>query len=121
MLQSDVDKSVSLSGPSFLPLHLLAPNERRAPVAVLSPIKQHALTACFNAGELRKQDGAWHGPSSGKPLSGVTVANLARDGMLTVTTNQRMRSAQLTARGNWFARTLLDDVAKDRRFVGDTL
>ena len=29
--------------------------------------------------------------------------------MLTVTTNCRFRSAQLTERGNWFARTLLQD------------
>jgi hypothetical protein len=37
----------------------------------------------------------------------MTTADLARDGMLTVTTNHRFGSAQLTERGNWFARTLL--------------
>jgi hypothetical protein len=37
----------------------------------------------------------------------MTTADLARDGMLMVTTNHRFGSARLTERGNWFARTLL--------------
>ena len=65
------------------------------------------LVACVNAGGLHEKDGAWHGPPDGKPVSGMTTADLARDGMLTVTTNHRFGSAQLTERGNWFARTLL--------------
>ena len=88
-------------------LLLLAPSEPRAPIAILSPAKRNALVACFNAGRLHKKDGAWHGPPGGKPVSGMTTADLARDGMLTVTTNHRFGSAQLTERGNWFARTLL--------------
>jgi hypothetical protein len=88
-------------------LLLLAPSEPRAPIAILSPAKRNALVACFNAGGLHKKDGAWHGPPDGKPVSGMTTADLARDGMLTVTTNHRFGSAQLTERGNWFARTLL--------------
>jgi hypothetical protein len=86
-------------------LLLLTPSEPRAPIAILSPAKRNALVACFNAGGLHKKDGAWHGPPGGKP-SGMTTADLARDGMLTVTTNHRFGSAQLTERGNWFARTL---------------
>ena len=88
-------------------LLLLAPSEPRAPIAILSPAKRNALVACFNAGGLHKKDGAWHGPPGGKPVSGMTTADLARDGMLTVTTNHRIGSARLTERGNWFARTLL--------------
>src|SRR5215475_5723858 len=88
-------------------LLLLAPSEARAPIAILSPAKRNALVACFNAGGLHKKDGAWHGPPGGKPVSGMTTADLARDGMLTVTTNHRFGSAQLTERGKWFARTLL--------------
>jgi hypothetical protein len=88
-------------------LLLLAPSEPRAPIAILSPAKRNALVACFNAGGLHKKDGAWHGPPDGKPVSGMTTADLVRDGMLTVTTNHRFGSAQLTQRGNWFARTLL--------------
>ena len=91
------------------PTPLLAPNEPAAPIANLSPAQRNALIACINAGGLYKQAGAWHGPFGGKPLSGVTIANLARDGMLTVTTNHRLGSAKLTRRGNWFARTLLND------------
>jgi hypothetical protein len=91
------------------PLLLLAPREPRAPIAILSPAKRIALVACFNAGGLHKKDGAWHGPPGGKPISGITTADLARDGMLTVITNHRIGSARLTERGSWFARTLLCD------------
>lgn len=93
--------------PSYLPL--LAPGERPAPIAFLSPSKRNALVACFHSDGLRKKDGAWHGAPGGKPISGSTTADLARDGMLTVTTKHRNGSARLTERGNWFARTLLFD------------
>ena len=90
-----------------------APGEGRAMVAILSAAKRNALLACFNGSGLHKKDGAWHGPPHGKPVSGVTVADLARDGMLT--TDHRLGAARLTERGNWFARTLLRDApaAKD--------
>ena len=66
----------------------------------LSLPRRNALVACFKANELRKKDGAWHGSPDGKPASGMTIANLARDGMLTVTTNSQPRSARLlTERG----------------------
>jgi hypothetical protein len=87
----------------------LAPSEPRALIAILSAAKRNALVACFNASGLHKKNGAWHGPADGKPVSGVTVADLARDGMLTLSSNHRLGSAQLTERGNWFARTLLHD------------
>ena len=91
------------------PLRQLAPGEPRAQIAILSPAKRNALVSCFNAGGLHKKDGAWHAPIGGMALSGVTIADLARDGMLTVTKIDRLGSAQLTERGNWFARTLLCD------------
>jgi hypothetical protein len=91
------------------PLLLLAQNEPPAPIANLSPAQRNALIACINAGGLYKKAGAWHGPFGGKRLSDVTIANLARDGMLAVTTSHRLGSAKLTGRGNWFARTLLHD------------
>ena len=51
----------------------------------------------------------------GKPISGSTIADLARDGMLALTTINRLASAQLTERGKWFAWTLLRDaVPADR-------
>jgi hypothetical protein len=87
----------------------LAPVEPRAMIAILSTAKRNALIACINAGGLHKKDGAWHGAADAKPVSGVTVADLARDGMLTLTTDHRLGSARLTERGNWFARTLLHD------------
>jgi hypothetical protein len=66
---------------------------------------------CANPSGLRKKAGAWHGGENAKPISGVTVADLARDGMLTLIWEHRPCSAQLTERGIWFAQTLLDDGA----------
>jgi len=99
-----------LSTPPFPRL----PKEPRALVAILSPAKRNALIACFNASALNKKDGAWHGLPDGKRTSGITVADLARDGMLTLTTDRRVASARLTERGNWFARTLLCDEDANR-------
>jgi len=109
-LQDDVAESISRSE-SISPasVSVLAAGERHAPIARLSPSKRYALVACFNGGGLTKKDGAWHGASGGKPVSGITTADLARDGMLTVTTKHRNGSARLTELGNWFARTLLCD------------
>jgi hypothetical protein len=85
----------------------LAPGEPRALIAILSVAKRNALLACLAAGGLHKRAGAWHGVADAKPVSGVTVADLARDGMLT--TDHRLGAARLTERGSWFARTLLRD------------
>jgi hypothetical protein len=81
----------------------------RALIAVLSAAKQNALVACFNGNGLRKKDGSWRGAPDSKAISGVTVADLARDGMLTLASDRRLISAQLTERGIWFARTLLEE------------
>jgi len=89
------------------------PREPLAPVAILSAAKRNALVACFNAGELTKNNGAWHGLQDDKPTSGVTIADLARDGMLTLTTDSRVVSARLTERGHWFAWILLCDAIAD--------
>ncbi len=97
--------------PQSVPLLPLAPSEPRALIAILSAAKRNALVACFNGSGLHKKGGAWHGLPDGKPVSGVTVADLARDGMLTLTTDHRLGSARLTERGSWFARTLLRDAA----------
>ncbi len=97
------------------PLPLLAPDESRAPIAGLSPAKRAALIACFNGGSLHKRDGVWTGlpPTTfDKPVAGVTVADLARDGMLMLSMLPRSASARLTTRGNWFARTAVNEMAK---------
>ncbi len=85
------------------------PGQPRAPIAILSAAKRQALLTCLNSSGLRKKAGAWHGAEKAKPISGVTVADLVRDGMLVLTTEHRASSAQLTERGIWFAQTLLDD------------
>jgi hypothetical protein len=89
------------------------PKEPRALVAILSAAKRNALIACFHASGLNKKDGAWHGLPDSKATAGVTIADLARDGMLTLTMGRRVGSARLTDRGNWFARTLLCDTDAD--------
>jgi hypothetical protein len=97
------------------PLPLLAPDEPRAPTANLSPAKRSALIACFNGGGLHKRDGAWTALSTttfDKPVSGVTVADLARDGMLLLSMLHGSASARLTTRGSWFARTAVTEIAE---------
>jgi hypothetical protein len=99
---------------SAAPLRLLAPHEPRAPTAILSSAKRAALTACLNGGILHKQSGVWTAPSAGisdKPIFGVTGADLGRDGMLTLSMLDGRASARLTARGIWFARTVVTEMA----------
>jgi hypothetical protein len=111
-LAGEIDMAIPQdTDPESMPLLPLAPSEPRALIAILSAAKRNALVACFNSNGLHKKDGAWHGLPDGKPVSGVTVADLARDGMLTLTTDHRLGSARLTERGSWFARTLLRDAA----------
>ena len=117
MLQDHAGKLASRSEPnSAAPLLLLAPDEPRAPTARLSPTKRAALIACLNGGgSLHKRWGAWAVPSPSacdKPISGVTVADLGRDGMLTRSTLDGNASARLTTRGNWFARTAVTEMAE---------
>jgi hypothetical protein len=83
-------------------------NKSRAPVGVLSPTKRTAVIECFNNNGLHKHNGHWCGAPEGKHISGVTVADLARDGMFSVVTNRPHGSARLTERGQWFARTLIE-------------
>ena len=99
------------------------PKERPAPIADLSLAKRNALVTCLNTGGLYRKAGAWHGSGAGKPLSGVTIADLARDGLLAVTKNHRIGSAELTERGTWFARTLLqhDELQMERVTVVATV
>ena len=90
-------------------LHTLTPDEPRAPISILTPAKRAALVACLiSGGTLHKQRGVWT-PASADPgdkhIAGITVADLGRDGMLTITMLSKRASAQLTTRGSWFART----------------
>ena len=89
--------------------HTLTTNEPRAPISILTPAKRAALIACLiGGGTLHKQRGVWTPASDGscdKHIAGITVADLYRDGMLTITMLSKHASAQLTTRGSWFART----------------
>jgi hypothetical protein len=87
----------------------LAANEPRAPVAILTLAQRKALLVCLEAGTIQRHAGAW-GPvacNGTEPrISGITVADLARDGLLIIEAMGKSRSARLTMRGNWFARTV---------------
>ena len=87
---------------------LVMANKGRAPVAILSPTKRIAVIECFSNDGLYKRNGYWCGTPEGKHISGVTVADLARDGIFSVIINLRHGSARLTERGQWFARTLIE-------------
>ena len=100
---------------SAAPLLLPASDERRAPTAILSSAKRTALIACLNGGSLHKLCGVWAAPSADagdKPIAGVTIADLRRDGMLILTMLRGSAYARLTARGNWFAQTVATELAE---------
>jgi hypothetical protein len=73
-----------------------------------------ALIACLADGTLSKRCGVWTSQSAhacGRRIAGVTVADLIREGMLTVSVLGRSASAWLTPRGSWFARTAAAEIA----------
>ena len=93
---------------------LLGPDEAPAPIANLSPTKRAALIACVKGdGTLQKDRGVWKSPCGDvceKPIFGVTVADLSREGMMTVTVLGKNAVAQLTVRGSWYARTAASEM-----------
>src|ERR1700737_4645700 len=94
---------------------LLAANELPAPIAILSTAKRAAFIACLKGGgTLHKRYGVWVSEAAGaddKPVAGMTVADLSRDGMLTVTVPGRKSSARLTTRGSLCSRTAITSLA----------
>jgi hypothetical protein len=112
MIGDKIEQPAPLSGTE--PSSVLAFNEDRAPIDILSPAKRAALIACLNGdGVLHKLDGTWSPSSVGTletRISGVTVADLSRDGMLIVTVVGKSASARLTARGAWFVRTAATEI-----------
>jgi hypothetical protein len=95
----------------------LAPDEARAPTENLSPTRRAALIACVKGdGTLHKCRGVWKSSCAGncdKPIFGVTVADLSREGMMTVTVSGKNAVARLTMRGSWFARTAASEMTKE--------
>ena len=77
------------------------------PASILSPTQRTALAECGKTGGLYKRDGVWRGSSLGPAINGNTIANLARDGLLTIEKNGLVGSATLTEKGDWFSRALL--------------
>jgi hypothetical protein len=62
----------------------------------LSLAKQNALLICLTSNGLEKRAGRWGGVSE-VPISGTTVADLGRDGLLAL--NSKRNVAWLTDRG----------------------
>jgi hypothetical protein len=87
---------------------LLESKEQRAPIAILTPAQCKALLVCLGAGALFRSRGAWgaEGDTRGQRISGITIADLGRDGMLTIDVSGKYKSARLTPKGSWFARTI---------------
>jgi hypothetical protein len=110
MLENKASKPTAEDQPMYgATVDLLTANELPAPASALSPAKCAALIACLTGGSLCKQRGFWvspHGINLGSRIAGVTVADLARDGMLNIVWIGKRAVARLTARGIWYARTL---------------
>jgi phage gp46-like protein len=66
--------------------------------ASLSAAKQTALVTCLLNDGLQKRAG-WWGDAANPKITGVTVADLARDGLLAI--NSGRNSAWLTDHGSW--------------------
>jgi hypothetical protein len=73
-------------------------NKSYAPVIVLSPTKRTAVIECFSDKGLHKCNGYWCGGPEGTHISGVTVADLARDGMFFVVINRPLGAIDRTRR-----------------------
>jgi len=93
----------------------LNPDEQPAPVAILSPAERVALVTClYGDGTLHKSRGVWTlqpATACNGRIYGITIADLARDGMLKLTVIGKSAFAQLTPRGSWFARSLAAEMS----------
>lgn len=88
-------------------------DETPAPIVGISPAQRIALIECHIAGMLKKFHGRWGAEGTLARIAGVTVSDLARDGMLVVnSTTYRKETARLSDRGEWFARTLAARMGK---------
>ena len=89
-------------------------DEVRILISQLSATNRAALIECFNHGVLQKYKGRWYGSLDSTPISGNTVANLGRDGLLVTTKDKQAGSAHLTERGERVARTLIEIAARQQ-------
>jgi hypothetical protein len=115
LLPDDIGMSATLGEPSIAaPPPRLVSDEVGAPIASLSLAKRAALIACLNGGSLQRARGVWNAPRAAacdKPICGVTVADLRRDGLLALELCNANATARLTQRGSWFAKTAATEMA----------
>jgi hypothetical protein len=94
-----------------------------APIEELSPTKRRALVTCLQGGGIiYKRSGTWTSSYTGPHedhISGVTVADLSRDGLLAITTLHKHASARLTPRGVWFAQAVANHLATSGANITD--
>jgi hypothetical protein len=87
------------------------PADRRVPIEKLSTAKRQALVACLASdGMLYRCNGAWASSGTSDIICGITVADLIRDGLLALSSNDRRSPAQLTPLGKWYAEAASQEV-----------
>jgi hypothetical protein len=94
--------------------NMVGQNDMRATMWMLSPAKRAALIACAGADcTLYKRYGAWSPCATGDcqtRICGNTVADLARDGLLSISTVAKHVTARLTPAGEDIARAALSEI-----------
>lgn len=87
----------------------LRANEPPASLAGISPAMRRALTA-FHMGRLDCRGSlGWHPPGRSllTPIRSITIRKLSAEGLAAIVSRTPLqRHARITARGEWFARTL---------------
>src|SRR5437763_552802 len=93
-----------------------SPPIESAPPIKLTTSKRRALLACLAGdGALYRCGGAWRSSiPSNDPISGITVSDLIRDGLMVPSPTDRLAPAQLTLLGKWYAHSF----ARERRRAG---
>ena len=83
--RQETDEHVMATVPQIRPANpknAFEPKKPAALLALLSLAKRTAVMECFNNNGLYKRKGCWWGAPDGRHISGVTVAELSRDGIV---------------------------------------
>lgn len=108
----------------FLAGMTLVAGEIPAPItASLTPACRAALTACLESDRLDHIGGArgYRKPGGDRRIAPATVRYLVERGLLVVVQNSKLKRrathARLTARGEWYARTIMSQTLQRAREV----
>jgi len=93
--------------PQSRQLHEHSTVAKEARVTILTAAQCKALLACLQDGTLVRSCGAWRAErNADHRISSITIADLGREGLLNINISGKHKSAHLTEKGSWFARTL---------------